>query len=724
MKYSLLIVSLLVAQLASAQAKKQITMDDLFKTNTFRMKSVPGFNGMKDGLHYTKTEQKGDTQIIKKYNLATGAEVEVLFDNTKILFNGKPIKFDDYSFSKDEKKLMLKTESQNVYRRSVLNKVYVYDIATKSIAAVDNDKVLHATFSPDGKAVAYVKGNNLYTINFETGVNPQITTDGEWNKIINGNCDWVYEEEFEFTRAFDWSPDGKYIAFYRFDETNVPQFNMAMYGGLYPKDYQYKYPKAGEPNSIIEIKIYDVASGSTIKADIGTETNQYIPRIKWTNDPKTLCIYRMNRLQNKIELLFANAATGKSEVIYTEENKCYVEVNDNMEFLPDNSSFIFTSEASGYVHLHRWDWKKKKLIDLTPGKYDIADITGVDKAKKLVYYTAAENSPVERKLYVVNWDGKKRKTITKEEGTHAITPIEGYNYFLDKHSSINQPPVYYLRDADGKILKTLEDNKGLKDIMADYDLGNIAIKQIDLGNGSTFWTWMITPPNFDPNKKYPVLMYQYSGPGSQEVADRFPIRDFFWHQMLAQKGYIVFCADGTGTGFRGEEFKKKTYLQLGKYESDDQIAIAKWLGNQTYVDKNRIGIWGWSYGGFMSSTCVFKSQDVFKMGIAVAPVTSWRYYDNIYTERYMRTPQENAEGYDNNAPEKMAANLKAKYLLIHGTADDNVHFQNAVMLTDALIKANKEFDGEYYPNRNHGISGGNARPHLYKRMTDFILNNL
>lgn len=724
MKYYLLIASLLVCQFVNAQGKKQITMDDLFKNNTFRVKSVPGFNGMKDGRHYTKIEQTGDVQIIKKYNLETGAELEVLFDNSKTLFNGKQLKFDDYSFSKDEKKLMLKAESQNVYRRSVLNKVYVYDIATKSIASVDNDKVLHATFSPDGNAVAYVKGNNLYTINFANGENKQVTTDGEWNKIINGNCDWVYEEEFEFTRAFDWSPDGKYIAYYRFDETNVPQFNMAMYGGLYPKDYQYKYPKAGEPNSVIEIKVYDVASGNIIKADIGTETDQYIPRIKWTNDPKTLCIYRMNRLQNKLELLFANAATGKSEVIYTEENKSYIEINDNMEFLPDNSSFIFTSEVSGYSHLHRWDWKNKKLTDLTPGKYDIADITGVDKTKKLVYYTAAENSPAERKLYVINWDGKKRKTITAEDGVHSITPIEGYQYFLDKYSKINQPPVYYLRDADGKILKTLEDNKGLKDVMADYNLGNIAIKQIDLSGGNTFWTWMITPPNFDPNKKYPVLMYQYSGPGSQEVADRFPIRDFFWHQMLAQKGYIVFCADGTGTGYRGEAFKKKTYLQLGKYESDDQIAIAKWLGSQTYVDKSRIGIWGWSYGGFMSSTCVFKSQDVFKMGIAVAPVSNWRYYDNIYTERYMRTPKENAEGYDNNAPEKMAGNLNAKYLLIHGTADDNVHFQNAVMLTDALIKANKEFDGEYYPNKNHGISGGTTRYHLYKRMTDFILSNL
>lgn len=724
MKHILLIAALFICHIANAQGKKQITLDDLFKNNTFKIKSVPGFNGMKDGKHYTKTEQLGDTQIIKKYNIETGTEAGVLFDNSNVMFGGKRVKFESYHFSNDEKKIMLLNEGQHVYRHSAFYKAYVYDIPTKTVAEVDNEKVMHPTFSPDGQRVAYVKNNNLYTIDFFNGESKQITADGEWNKIINGNCDWVYEEEFGFTRAFEWSPDGKYIAYYRFDESNVPEFSMPMYGGLYPKNYNYKYPKAGEPNSIVEIKLYEYATGNTVKADIGTELDQYIPRIKWTNNPNILCIYRMNRLQNKLELLFTNAADGKSEVIYTEENKYYVEVSDNMQFLPDNSSFIFTSEVSGYTHLHRWDWKKKKLTDLTPGKYDIADITGVDKQNKLVYYVAAEKSPVERKLYVVNWDGKQRKTITPEDGTHNITAIEGYQYFLDKHTRINQPPVFYLRTADGKIIKTLEDNKDLKAKMEEYDLGNIAIKEIELDGGRTFNTWMITPPDFNPNKKYPVLMYQYSGPGSQEVADRFPVRDFFWHQMLAQKGYVVFCADGTGTGYRGEEFKKKTYLQLGKYESEDQIAIAKWLGNQSYVDKGRIGIWGWSYGGFMSSTCVMKVSDVFKMGIAVAPVSNWRYYDNIYTERYMRTPKENAEGYDNNAPEKMAANLKAKYLLIHGTADDNVHFQNAVMMTEALIKANKEFDGEYYPNRNHGISGGNARPHLYKRMTDFILSNL
>jgi dipeptidyl-peptidase-4 len=499
---------------------------------------------------------------------------------------------------------------------------------------------------------------------------------------------------------------------------------MPKYDGLYPKNYNYKYPKAGETNSIVGIRIYNVKTKGTMIADVGAEFDQYIPRIKWTKDPNTLCIYRLNRLQNKLELLMTNAATGSSEVAYTEENKYYVAINDNMAFLPDNNSFIFESEQDGNNHLFRYDWKKKKLTNLTPGKFDIAGITGVDEKNKLVYYTAAEKSPMERKLYVVNWDGKGKKVLTPEDGTHSITAIEGYNYFLDKHTRLTQVPVYYLRDASGKVVRTMEDNHVLAERMKAYDLGKIELKEIKLADGQTFNSWMITPPNFDPNKKYPVLMYQYSGPGSQEVADRFPVGNYFWHQMLAQKGYIIFCADGTGTGFRGEEFKKKTYLQLGKLESDDQINIAKYLATQPYVDKNRIGIWGWSYGGFMSSTCLFKGNDVFKAAIAVAPVTNWRYYDNIYTERYMRTPKENAVGYDENAPEKMADKLTGKFLLIHGTADDNVHFQNSVMLVDALIKANKEFDSEFYPNKAHGISGGNARPHLYKRMTDFILSNL
>lgn len=726
MRYLLLIAVALCCQAASAQsAKKQITQEDLWTDNTFKVKSVPGFNAMKDGKRYTRLDKDSAGQRISIYNLETGKMLQTIFDNMRhIPENGEVVEVDDYVFSKDEQKILLKANSKNIYRRSVLNRIFVYDIKTGKVKLFDTGSVLHATFSPDGSKVAYVRNNNLYYKDITTDETVDVTKDGEWNKIINGNCDWVYEEEFGFTRAFEWSPDGSYIAYYRFDETKVPEYTLPKYNGLYPENYTYKYPKAGEANSVIEIKVYDVKTKKTVNADLGRETDQYIPRIKWTNSNSGLCIYRLNRLQNKLELLLTNATDGKSEVIYDEDNKYYIEISDNISFLPDGSSFIFSSEQDGYRHLYRYDWKSKKSVKLTEGNYDIERIVNVDEKNKLVYYTAAENSPLERKLYSVDWNGGKKKLLTPEDGTHAITEIAGNNFFLDRYSALTSVPVYYLRNASGKIIRTLEDNKALKDKIAEYDMGNISFTKVTLPDGRDFNGWIITPPKFDAHKKYPVLMYQYSGPGSQEVGDRFPLGNYFWHQMMAQKGYIVFCGDGTGTGYRGEEFKKKTYLQMGKYEGEDQIFMANYLASQPYVDKDRIGIWGWSYGGFISSTCILKGNDVFKMAIAVAPVTNWRYYDNIYTERYMRTPKENMTGYDDNAPEKMADKLKGKLLLIHGTADDNVHFQNSVMLTDALIKANKQFDSEYYPNKAHGISGGNTRRQLYTKMTDFILSNL
>jgi len=715
MRHSWLLL-LFIAPICFGQAKKQITLENIYDGKTFRIKSVPGFNAMKDGHHYTQLDDENGHQVIHVYDLATGKL-------QKTLYAADSLKINDYSFSWDEKKLLLKTESQNIYRRSILYRTYVLDIKTGKVQMLDTAKVLHASFSPDGTKVAFVKDNNLFYKDLATGRTTAITTDGVKNKIINGNCDWVYEEEFAFTQAYQWSPNGKHIAYYRFDETNVPEYTFAVYDNLYPTNYTYKYPKAGEPNSVVQIKIYDIANDESINVHIGKETDQYIPRIKWTKDPSKLCIYRMNRLQNKMELLLADAADGRSHKIYTETNKYYVCVSDNLDFLPDGHSFVFDSEQEGFKHLYRWDWDREKLTDLTKGDYDVDEIIGVDSNRQLVYYTAAEKLPMERKLYSVNWNGKRKELLTPEDGTHSITTITGFNYFLDKYSTLTQPPVYYLRDADGNIVRTLEDNHELKETMQQFDLGKIRFKKVELSD-KTLNAWMITPSGFDKTKKYPVLMYQYSGPASQEVRDLFPIRDFFWHQMLAEKGYIIVCVDGTGTGMRGEEFRKKTYLQLGKYESDDQIAAAKYLGTLPYIDKERIGIWGWSYGGFMSSTCIFKGNDVFKMAVSVAPVTNWRFYDNIYTERYMRTPQENPKGYDENAPEKMAGGLKGKFLLIHGTADDNVHFQNSAMLVNALVKANKDYDSEYYPNRNHGISGGNTRLHLYRRMTDFILKNL
>jgi dipeptidyl-peptidase-4 len=706
-----------------AQGSKQITMDDLWKNATFRVKDVPGFNAMKDGTHYTQLDREGKHVSVHVYNLETGKQERTLFDNGVQKFGGTELSIDGYEFSKDEKNMLLLAEGENIYRHSVLHRVYVYEIATGSVRLLDYDKVLHATFSPDGQKVAFVKNNNLYYKDLQKDMVVQVTKDGEKNRIINGNCDWVYEEEFSFTRAFDWSKNGDYIAYYRFDESMVPEYTLAKYTGLYPEQYTYKYPKAGERNSVVQIKIYDIAKKTTTNANIGKETDQYIPRIKWTDNAGKLCVYRMNRLQNKLELLLVNAADGASNIIYTEKNKWFIGIDDEINFLTDGHSLVLRSERDGYSHLYSWDWQAERLTDLTKGTYDVDALVGIDKERKLVYYTSAETSPLQRKLYSVDWTGKNKKCLTPENGLHSITPCEGFNFFLDKYATLNTVPVYTLRDARGGIVRTLEDNKDLQNKMKEYAFGDIKLIKVD-GVSEQLNAWMITPPDFDKNKKYPVLMFQYSGPGSQQVVDNFPVGNFFWHQMLAQKGYIVVCADGTGTGFRGEQFRKKTYLQLGKYESDDQIAVAKNLGKLPYVDKNRIGIWGWSYGGFMSSTCIFKGADVFKAAIAVAPVSNWRFYDNIYTERYMRTPQENSKGYDENAPEKMAEKLKGKFLLIHGTADDNVHFQNAIMLSSSLIKANKEFDSEYYPDKAHGISGGNTRHHLYTRMTDFILKNL
>ncbi len=719
-----LLIALFSSQMVLAQnGDKQITLDDLMKNNTFKIKDVPGFNAMKDGRNYTQIDRDGKHLYIRVYNLETGKQERTLFDNSVQLFGGNDINVDAYTFSKDEQKMLLLTESQNIYRHSILHIVYVFDIASGKINLLDKEKVLHATFSPDGKKVAFVKNNNLYYKDIQTGVVTQVTTDGQKNKIINGNCDWVYEEEFSFTRAFDWSADGRYIAYYRFDESLVPEYTIAKYTGLYPEQYTYKYPKAGERNSVVQIKIYDVQKKKTIKADIGKETDQYIPRIKWTNNPAQLCIYRMNRLQNKLELLLADAASGSTHAIYSEHNKYYISIDDEITFLPDGHSLIIRSERSGYNQLYSWDWQSELLSNLTPGKYDVDALIGIDKDRKVLYFTSTESSPLERKLYVIDWYGRNKKCLTPETGMHNIIPCGGNSFFLDRYSRIDKVPVYNLINAKGETIRTLEDNKELAEKMKEYAFGDIHFTKIK-GANDTLYAWIIRPPNFNKKNQYPVLMYQYSGPGSQQVNDNFPVGNFFWHEMLAQKGYIIVCVDGTGTGLRGEEFRKKTYLQLGRYESEDQIAAAEYLGELPYVDKKRIGIWGWSYGGFMSATCILKGNDVFKAAIAVAPVTNWRYYDNIYTERYMRTPKENPEGYDNNAPEKMAANLKGKFLLIHGTADDNVHFQNSLMLTNSLINANKEFESEYYPDKAHGISGGITRYQLYNRMTEFILKNL
>lgn len=723
MKWFLFIGLLILGFGPTRASEGMIQMEDLFDTQKFRIKQVPGFHGMKNGRQFSRLVREGDHTRIALFDLASGKEVETLWDSKKNLWNGAVIPISGYSFSKDEQKIILKSELEPIYRRSSKSLVYILDRKSGAITKLGEEKVLHPETSPDGNKLAFVLDNNLYVQDLETGKRDTITRDGKWNQIINGNCDWVYEEEFQFSQAYQWSPDGQFIAYYRFDESQIPLYHLNYYEKTHPRIYEYKYPKAGDPVSEVEIYIYSLNARQSRPMDLGEEKNQYIPRIKWTPE-HGLVVYRLNRWQNHLELLLADPLLGTTRLIYEEKNPYYVSIDDNLDFLEGKTQMLITSEKGGYNQLYLWDWEKSQETLLTPGQYDIDRLLGYDPRTGNAYFTAGIDDHRQRQLYSVNVKSGKRRAITTEAGTHEVQPVQGFRYFLDRYSRLQEVPRYYLRDARGKVVRVLEDNQALVEAMKPLKLGTLQFEEFPIREDLVLHGWVIRPPDFDSSRKYPVLLYQYSGPGSQDVRDRFPIRDFFWHQMLAQKGYIIVCADGRGTGFRGQEFKKQTYLKLGMMETEDQIDLARFLAQWDYVDKNRIGIWGWSYGGYISSSALLKGKDWFKMAIAVAPVTNWRYYDNIYTERYMRTPQENPDGYDQNAPEHMADQLEGALLLVHGSGDDNVHVQHSYMLANALIRENKPFDMEIYPNRHHGISGGKTRWHLYERMTEFILKNL
>lgn len=700
-----LLLLLFVPVIATAQ-KKQITLDDIYKKGTFRSEMVPGF---------------------AEENLDSIVNVKDIKDE-----KGKALEARDYLLSPDKKKLLVFTNRESIYRRSSKAVAYLFDIASKKTVQLDTAKLIHTTFSPDNSKIAYVKDNNLYIYDIASNSTRAVTTDGKWNYIINGNCDWVYEEEFEFTRAYEWSPKGDHIAYYRFDETNVKEYDITFYNDNYNKQYTYKYPKAGEQNSKVEIHIYDVPSGHDVKAQYD-EGDIYIPRIKWTKNNDQLVVYWMNRHQDDLKLLSTAAQTGAATLLYEEKNKYFVEINDDWWFLKDGKNFLFTSEMNGYRHLYLYSLDGKTKTQITKGDFEITDINGVDEINKKIYYTAAYPRPMDRNLYVTDFDGRKTVALTKGEGWHRMVLNDNFTQFYDYRSDINTPQTVTLnditidrkKDVTVKSVKTVGENTKLKSKIEEYAVGKAEFIRVPNSKGDTLNGWMLKPANFDPSKKYPVLFCNYGGPGSQQVSNRFGAVSF-WHQMLAEKGFIVVSVDNTGTGYRGEEFKKKTYLQLGKFEIEDQIDAAKFIGKMPFVDKNNIGHWGWSYGGFMSSLAITKGADVFSAAVAVAPVTSWRYYDNIYTERYMRTPQENPSGYDDNSPINFTDKIKGKYLLIHGTGDDNVHFQNSVQMIKALVKSNIDFESAYYPDKNHGISGGldNTTMHLWTRMTNWILENL
>jgi len=723
----LFLLIILIAQSSTLVAqKKNITLEDIWSKGTFRSQSVQQINWMRDGAFYSALEG----EKIVKHQVTDGAAVATLFDAATSVENlSKKVAIEDYSLSADEQKILISTESEPIYRRSSREENFVYDLKTKKLTQLSKTgKQMFATFSPDGSKVAFVRLNNLYMVDLATMTEKEITKDGKWNHIINGACDWVYEEEFSFARAFQWSPDSKRIAFISFDETKVPEYNIQMWGKLYPTDYKYKYPKAGEPNSIVTVSIFNLNDNKTLKVDIGKETDQYIPRIRWTNDANILSLSRLNRLQNKMEILHAEVSTGKTSVILTEESKTYVDVEnfaDDVYYLTDNKSFVMSSEKDGFKHLYQYDMTGKLIRQITMGNWEVADFYGIDEKSKTLYFTSMETSNIERQLFSISLDGKLKKQLTSEKGMNSANFSKDFKYYILQNTASDSPLKVSLYKAQtGELVKVLEDNAVLRKKLEDYNIAPKEFMTIKTSENIELNAWMIKPTDFDPKKKYPVFMFLYGGPGSQQVLNQFDASNFMWFQHLAQKGYIVACVDNRGTGGKGADFKKCTYLNLGKLEVKDQIEAAKYWGSLPYVDKTRIGIFGWSYGGYMSSNCLFQGADYFKTAIAVAPVTNWRFYDTIYTERFLRTPQENATGYDENSPVTYAKNLKGNFLLIHGTGDDNVHFQNSVSLEEALIKANKQFQSFYYPNKNHGIYGGNTRLHLYTMMTDFLEKNL
>ena len=715
---------LLVVNTVWAQQTSDITVEDIWRDYKFIPRSVPGFNFLNDGRHFTRLI---DDKVIKKFDITTGAFVEDLFDASDIAgqlgFEGE---ISDYSFNHDESMILIESEKESIYRRSYLAEYHVYDFGTKKLYALFEDgKLMNATFSPDATKVAYAYENDLYYYTLADETTLPITDDGEKNSVINGITDWVYEEELSFVKAFWWSPDSKKISYLKFDESEVPEFTMTLYNDeLYPEYQTFKYPKVGEKNAEISIHLYDLGTDKSTTLDVGDLDDMYIPRVKWTQDPNQLCVYVMNRHQNHLQLKLVNTDMGKTRVMYDETNPYYIDITDDLTFLKDGEHFIWTSEKSGYNHIYLMDMSGKQIKALTQGDYDVTSLYGVDEKNGVLFYQAAEHSPLRRDIYSVGLDGSGKKQLTSGNGTHSADFSGTFDYYTLQRSDINSASTYEVFDRNQNLVRTLEDNKEFEGIMKKYGLAPAEFFTFTTSEGVELNGYMIKPRGFDASKQYPVFLTQYSGPGSQQVTDSYKGMNFWWYQMLAQQGYVVACVDPRGTGARGQEFKKMTYLQLGKYETIDQIEAGKYLASLPYADEEKIGIFGWSYGGYMSSLAILKGAGVFSTAIAVAPVTSWKWYDTIYTERYMRTLEENEDGYRDNSPIYFADQLEGNYLLVHGGADDNVHLQNSMEMAKALIDANKQFDTYIYPNKAHSIFGGTVRMHLYNKMTDFLDEHL
>jgi dipeptidyl-peptidase 4 len=722
-KFSTLLV-LIALQFQMVCNCQELSVESIWKSGIYSSNEVDGFSSLPDGEHFTKIVQEGEKNLLKKFKFTDfNGSGELMVDLSAILFNSKPLNFDDAQLSNSGKYLILSTQYSGIYRYSYSTLYYLYDIENKSTYQVrmDEKKQTLGTFSPDEKKFAYVCKNDLWCFDLATKKTKQLTKDGKKNEIINGTTDWVYEEEFAITQGFSWSPDSKLIAFMRSDERKVKEFKMALYGDLYPSYYEYKYPKAGEGNSKVTFHLVDVSKGKIKNVALGQY--EYLPRFQWSPISNELIVLTMNRNQSEVKYhKVTNMKAPISQVFFTETSATYIDV-DELRVLSDGKSLIRTSEKSGYNHIYQLFFNGIQR-QITTGEWDVIELNGLSEKSQCIYFASAEHGAINKVLYSINLDGSNKKVISPIEGVHnPLFSIE-CRYFIRSSSTASTVPTHTLCDQNGKELLTLEDNQELQIKIDKLNISKKEFIQIPGADGTMLNAWVLKPRGFDPDKKYPVYFQVYCGPGHNTVLNQWEGSNQLYLNLLNEKGYIVVSVDPRGTMYRGEKFKKSTYLELGKYETEDVIAAAQFYGHNQYVDPSRIGIQGWSYGGFMTALCLFKGADVFKMGISVAPVTNWKYYDNIYTERFMRTPEENKSGYENNSPINHVDKLEGKLFLIHGSADDNVHYQNTMELVNALVKANKQFDLFIYPNKNHGIYGGNTRNHLFNQMLNYTLENL
>ena len=701
----------------------------------YRTEGISGIKPMLDGEHYTQISR--DRKKIVKYSFKTGKEVATVFDVSTA--RDCTIKsFDDYIMSPDESRILIQTETKPIYRRSFTAVYYIFNVRNNTMEALSNGGPQQVPlFSPDGNQIAFVRNNNIYLVKLLFGNSEsQVTEDGKYNEVLNGIPDWVYEEEFGFNRAFDFSADSKMLAYIRFDESKVPMYSFPMYQGMnpsldqyavYPGSYDYKYPMPGVDNSKVSVHTFDIKSKVTRKLDLPLDEDGYIPRIQFTKDENTLAIMTLNRHQNRFDLYFANPRSTLCKLVVRDEAEQYIkeEAYGNMTFYANN--FVMMSEKDGFNHLYLYSAGGNLIKQITKGKFEVKSFLGWDEKTNTYYYSSNEESPLRTAIYKIDAKGRKTK-LSSREGTNQAIFSKSMKYYINTSSNIATPPVITINDNTGKTLTTLVDNKKLAQKVASMNLPSKEFFTFTTSDGVQLNGWIMKPANFDASKKYPVIMHQYSGPGSQNVIDRWNIGSRgdggMFEAYMADRGFISVCVDGRGTGGRGSDFEKCTYLNLGVKEARDQVETALYLGTLPYIDSKNIGIWGWSFGGYCTLMSMSEGTPAFKAGVAIAAPSDWRYYDTVYTERFMRTPKENMEGYQASSAITRASQLNGELLLIHGTADDNVHLRNASEYSEALVQADKQFDMHIYTNRNHGIRGGNTTKHLLTRVTEFFIEHL